>query len=91
MVKKRKVGVPEHPGKLIADYLTKNEITQTEFARQLGCAHAKVNEVINGKRSVSPDFALDLERVTKTEAKDWVINQALYDLWKAQEKRKEQE
>lgn len=69
--------------------MAERELTQSELARQLGCDHAKVNEIINGKRSVTPDFALDLEKILPVPAADWVTMQAQYDLWRAQEKRKE--
>ena len=42
-----------------------------------------LNEIINGKRGISPDFALVLETVLGTTAEMWVRMQADYDLWKA--------
>jgi addiction module HigA family antidote len=40
-----------------------------------------VNEIVNGKRGVSPEFALVLERELGTSAEMWVRMQADYDLW----------
>lgn len=75
---------PVHSGKLINEiYLSQLGWTQTKLAQELGCAHCKVNEIINGRRSISsfsPDFALDLERVLNTEAEMWMRLQAEYDL-----------
>lgn len=79
---------PVHPGEILAEiYLSQLGWTQTKLAVELGCAHRKVNEIINGKRSISPDFALDLERVLETEAEMWVRLQAEYDLDQARKKR----
>ncbi len=68
-------------------YRTQLEWTQTKLAQEIGCAHRKINEIINGKRSISPDFALDLEKVLGTEAEMWVRIQAEYDLDQARKKR----
>lgn len=79
---------PVHPGELLSEiYLSQLGWTQTKLAQELGCAHRKVNEIINGKRSISPDFALDLEKVLNTEAEMWVRLQAEYDLDQARKKR----
>ncbi len=79
---------PVHPGEILNEiYLSQLGWTQTKLAEEIGCAHRKVNEIINGKRSISPDFALDLERVLDTEAEMWVRIQAEYDLDQARKKR----
>jgi plasmid maintenance system antidote protein VapI len=42
-----------HPGKVLAEiYLKEMALTQTELSKKIGCSHAKVNEIINGKRGV---------------------------------------
>ena len=62
-------------------------LNQTDLATAIGCTHAKVNSVINGKRSITPDFAIDLERVLGTSAEVWLRLQAKYDLWLARKKK----
>jgi addiction module HigA family antidote len=80
---------PTHPGTILSEvYLSQLGWSQTKLAEQLGCAHRKVNEIVNGKRSISPDFALDLERALNTEAEMWVRLQAEFDLYQARKKRK---
>ena len=64
----------------------------SRLAEELGCAHRKVNEIVNGKRAISPEFALDLEAVLNTEAEMceaemWVRLQAEFDLHQARKKR----
>ena len=61
--------------------------SQPRLAEELGCAHRKVNEIVNGKRAISPEFALDLEAVLNTEAEMWVRLQAEFDLHQARKKR----
>ena len=79
---------PVHPGELLNEiYLSQLGWTQAKLAQELDCSHREVNEVINGKRSISSDFALDLERVLNTEAEMWVRLQAEYDLDQARKKR----
>jgi addiction module HigA family antidote len=86
--KQRAVKKTPHPGQIIAEeYLFPRKISQTQLAKQLGCTHAKVNEVINGKRNVTVDFALDLERVLGVAADYWISLQMAFDLAKARTKR----
>ena len=79
---------PSHPGEILNEiYLSQLNWSQTKLAEEIGCAHRKVNEIINGKRSISPEFALDLENVLGTEAEMWVRLQAEFDLYQARKKR----
>ena len=78
---------PLHPGVVLNEvYLKELRMNQTQLSEKCGCAHRKINEIINGKRSISPEFALVLERVLGTTAEMWVRIQAEYDLWVAREK-----
>ncbi|MBX2988690.1 MAG: HigA family addiction module antidote protein [Bdellovibrionaceae bacterium] len=66
--------------------MTEMGLNQTQLAEKCGCSHRKINEIVNGKRAVSPEFALVLERVLGTTAEMWVRIQAEYDLWVARQK-----
>ncbi len=80
---------PMHPGRVLAEvYLAESGLNQSRLAEKIGCAPRKVNEIINGKRGVTPDFALDLERVLGTSAEMWVTMQAAYDLWRARKRKR---
>ena len=80
---------PLHPGIILKElYLDEMELTQADLAQKIGCKYAKVNEIINSKRGITPDFALDLEGVLGVDAVVWLTLQAKYDLWKAREKKK---
>lgn len=75
---------PTHPGEmLLEEFLRPLGITQTAFALQLGISFQRLNEVINGKRSVTPDTALRLARVTGMSADFWLGLQQDWDLWHA--------
>ena len=79
---------PMHPGRVLSEiYMREMGLNQTQLAARIGCAHRKVNEIVNAKRSISPTFALDLERVLDTSAEMWIRMQAEYDLAVARNKR----
>lgn len=72
---------PLHPGQVLQEvYMHEMDLNQTQLAELLGCSHRKVNEIVNGKRSISADFALLLEKKLKTTANMWVRMQAEWDL-----------
>jgi addiction module HigA family antidote len=78
---------PLHPGKVLAEvYMAEMALNQSELAARCGCAARKVNEIVNGKRGISAEFALVLESVLGTSAEMWVRMQADYDLWAARQK-----
>lgn len=78
---------PMHPGVVLQEvYLKEMNLNQSQFAEMCDCLPRKINEIVNGKRSISPDFAIVLERVLGTSAEMWVRIQAEYDLWVARKK-----
>lgn len=78
--------LPLHPGKVLAEvYMAEMNLNQTGLARLCGCAPRKINEIVNGKRGISPSFAIVLESVLGTSADMWVRMQADYDLWEARQ------
>ena len=75
---------PTHPGEmLLEEFLKPLGITQSAFAARLGVSFPRLNEVINGRRSVTPDTALRLARVTGMSADFWLGLQQDWDLWHA--------
>ncbi len=78
--------LPLHPGKVLAEvYMAEMGLNQTSLASRCGCAHRKINEIVNGKRGISPSFAIVLESELGTSAEMWVRLQAEYDLWHARQ------
>ncbi|HEY4320100.1 MAG TPA: HigA family addiction module antitoxin [Gemmatimonadales bacterium] len=75
---------PTHPGEMLREeFLVPLGITQSAFALQLGVSFPRLNEVVNGKRAVTPDTALRLARVTGMSADFWLGLQQDWDLWHA--------
>jgi addiction module HigA family antidote len=75
---------PLHPGQVLDDvYMTEMKLNQTALAAKCKCSPRKINEIVNGKRGISPEFAIVLETVLGTSAEMWVRMQAEYDLWAA--------
>lgn len=79
-------GPPTHPGEmLLHEFLQPLGLTQRELAEKLGVSYPRVNELINGKRGVTPDTALRLERLFGMEAQFWLNLQLAWDLYQVQQ------
>ncbi|MBN1448389.1 MAG: HigA family addiction module antidote protein [Bacteroidetes bacterium] len=75
---------PTHPGEmLLEDFLKPLEMTQTELASRIHVSYPRINEIIHGKRGISPDTALRLARLFGTTAQFWLNSQRNRDLWHA--------
>ena len=75
---------PVHPGKVfLEDFLRPLGITQKEAARLLRISYPRMNEIVKGKRRVTPETALRLARLTGTDAESWLNLQQALDLWDA--------
>jgi addiction module HigA family antidote len=75
---------PTHPGEMLLEEFVKPlGITQTELALRLGVSFPRLNEIIRGKRAMTPDTALRLARVIGMSADFWLGLQSDWDLWHA--------
>jgi addiction module HigA family antidote len=75
---------PTHPGEMLLEEFVKPlDLTQAELARLLNVSYPRLNEIIKGRRSVTPDTALRLSRVLGMSADFWLGLQQDWDLWKA--------
>jgi addiction module HigA family antidote len=68
---------------LLEEFLKPLGISQTDFALRIGVSYPRLNELIHGKRGVTPDTALRLARVLKMPADFWLGLQLDWDLWHA--------
>lgn len=76
---------PTHPGEVLReDILPALGMSQTEFARRLGVSRLSVSELLLEKRSLSPDMAARIGRLTNTSPESWLQMQAALDLWELQ-------
>lgn len=81
---------PTHPGEmLLEEFLKPLEMTQQSFARHMGWTYAKVNEIVNGKRGISPEVALSLADAFSNTPQFWMNLQTQYDLWVTMQDHKE--
>jgi len=75
---------PTHPGEMLREeFLVPLAMTQTELAARIGVSYPRVNEIVNGKRGVTPDTALRLSRLFGTTPEFWLNGQRNWDLWHA--------
>ncbi len=75
---------PTHPGEmLLEEFMKPLGLRQTELAEWIGVSYPRLNEIIHGKRSVTPDTALRLEQVFGADAQFWLNLQLAWDLYHA--------
>ena len=72
--------VATHPGEMIKDELKERNMTQKQLAAESGIKASGLRETINGKRSVSLNVAVALEKVLGVPADVWMNMQTQYDL-----------
>jgi addiction module HigA family antidote len=72
---------------LLEEFLRPMGITQSDFAVRLGVSFPRLNEIIKGRRGVTPDTALRLARVLGMSAEFWLGLQLDWDLWNAMQSK----
>jgi antitoxin HigA-1 len=79
---------PIHPGRMLQEeFLVPAKWTQRAFAKKLGWTVARLNELINAKRGITADSALDLASELGTSPELWMNLQMLFDLRRAELRR----
>ena len=73
--------VPTHPGEILQEeFLTPLGFTQVELARHIGVSLQRVNELVRGKRGVTPETAWLLAQAFNTTPEFWLNLQVAHDL-----------
>ncbi len=81
--RKRKIR-PTHPGEMLReDFLPDYGLTASGLAEALGVSRQTINELLRGRRAVSPDMALRLSRLFGNTPEFWLNAQRAVDLWAA--------
>lgn len=81
---------PTHPGEMLRDeFLDPMDLTQQELANAIHVPFQRVNEIVRGRRSVTPSTALRLARYFGTSAGFWMKLQLRYDLYKTERSEEE--
>lgn len=68
---------------LIEEFLKPLGVSQLKFAKQIGVTPARLNEIVNGKRAVTPDTAMRFSRALGTTPQIWLNLQLSLDLYNA--------
>jgi addiction module HigA family antidote len=64
---------PLHPGEvLLEEFLKPLKISQHQLALAMRVAQQKINDIVRGKRSITPDTALRLAAALGTTAEFWL-------------------
>jgi addiction module HigA family antidote len=66
------------PGETLLETIEALGISQAELAERTGRPKKTINEIINGKAAITPETALQLERVTRVPANFWNNRERLY-------------
>jgi len=66
------------PGDTLIELLMEKGMSQKEFAERCGRPEKTVNEIIKGKSAITPETALQFERVLGTPAEFWNMREAHY-------------
>ena len=75
---------PTHPGEMLReDFMTDYGLTVAGLAEAVGVSRQSVNELLRGRRAVSPEMALRLSRLFGNSAEFWLNAQRAVDLWDA--------
>lgn len=71
---------------LLEEYLTPMGITQRELADAIHVPYQRINELVNGRRGVTPSTALRLARFFGMTPEFWMNLQLRWELFEAQRK-----
>ncbi|MFI4986560.1 MAG: HigA family addiction module antitoxin [Alphaproteobacteria bacterium] len=88
----RKEAIPEtkafhsvHPGLVLKEELETRGLSATAFGLKLRVPPQRIQEIIAGRRAISPETALRIGRALGTGARLWLAMQQAFDLWKAEQ------
>jgi antitoxin HigA-1 len=77
---------PTHPGEmLLEEFLIPMGITQQELANAIHVPYQRINEIVRGRRGVTPSTALRLAKFFGVSADFWLNLQLRWDLYNAQQ------
>ena len=71
---------PTHPGEMIKDEVEYRGLSQKKLAAEMGMSPSLLNEILNGRRRVSTEYALLFEAALGIDAELWIRLQADYDM-----------
>jgi addiction module HigA family antidote len=82
---------PTHPGKmLLEEFLIPMDLTQRELADAIRVPYQRVNELVNGRRGITPSTALRLAKFFGNSEGFWMNLQFRWDLYRAIESEEDE-
>lgn len=73
---------PTHPGEILRyEFLEALHLTQQQLADSIGVTRVRINKIILGKRSITPDIAFRLSKFLNTTPEFWINLQTNIDMW----------
>lgn len=74
---------PSHPGRILKElYLEPLGVSNTKLAETLSVSRKAISQIVNERKSVTPEMALRLSRAFPNTSPDFWLNlQKTYDLW----------
>lgn len=80
---------PPHPGEVLRELCLKPlGLTVTDAAKALGVSRKTLSAILNGRAGISPEMAVRLSIAFGASAESWLNQQTQYDLWRAEQNRK---
>jgi HTH-type transcriptional regulator/antitoxin HigA len=79
------------PGEYLLEVAREHGITQAELARRMRRPAQAINEIVKGRKAITPETALQLEQVLGVQAHIWTGLQAEYQLTRARQRRSDKE
>jgi addiction module HigA family antidote len=77
----RRGGKVVHPGVILhEEVMHPHDISQNALARCIGVSPRRINEIVHGKRAITPETAVALEEALGIPARFWMSLQAEYDI-----------
>lgn len=84
MVRIPKYREPTHPGEmLLKEFLVPMSITQRDLSKAIHVPYQRINEIINGRRGITPSTALRLAKYFGMSEDFWMNMQLRWDLYRA--------
>ena len=72
---------PIHPGEILhEEFMQPLGISQYRIAKDISVPPRRINEIVHGKRAISPDTALRLSRYFGTSERFWLNLQMRFNL-----------
>lgn len=84
MVRIPKFREPTHPGEmLMEEFLIPMSITQRDLSKAIYVPYQRINEIVNGRRGITPSTALRLAKFFNMSEDFWMNLQLRWDLYRA--------